>query len=430
MTKKTDWPKVVQVEGGWRLDSLRGLAKRRRVTVSSKAEADKLAADWRAERDTAGSDLFLTTKQRADALTALKLFEAKQVTGHSLTDAVTYFLARKFPHGGDITCSTAVTLFVSEKEAETITKDGVEVPRFSAPYLSSLHRFERFGDAFADTKLSHLTGKQVMMWFKERGLNDVSQRKYYDYFRMFFNWCKHRGYLHTDPLQDVNAPHVVQKDPTILTIEQCANLLKSAWDSFDGHLFPYVVLNLFCGIRPKELTRLRWSHMKNDAIRLDASITKTNDVRNVPIPTNALLMLDYWRERSKVDIYASTELINGDWSNDKLRREFKRVYRRAGLKAWPKDAGRHTFASYYLSAVEGNVGKLQARLGHATHKMSLRHYINLNVSHWTEYFTLFEPATSASLLTSKLDTCKLDTFAGPHPYEPNQAREILGLTQV
>jgi integrase len=243
---------------------------------------------------------------------------------------------------------------------------------------------------------------------------------------MLMGYAVANRHLVIDPLATVKAPHVERKDPKILTIEQVRSLLEVAWSKWDGECFTYVVLGCFCGIRPHETTKLRWSDIKdaNSVVRLSASIAKTREVRAVKIPENARMMLLDWIDR-KFANYGEPGDTNPEspvvpCHPNHLRKRFHQVFRNAGIEIWPKDAMRHTFASFYHQATDGDMNALMSRLGHSRPITSLRHYVNLTDEHWLDYFTL---------TVKKHQQDVIDNLAGKNdhkdPSEPSDRRGTL-----
>ena len=76
---------------------------------------------------------------------------------------------------------------------------------------------------------------------------------------MLTGFAVKHGYLVLDPLGKIAAPHHVEADPTILTMEQCKTLLDVAENKWGGECFtlrlPRTDLR---GIRPHELTKPTW----------------------------------------------------------------------------------------------------------------------------------------------------------------------------
>jgi integrase len=388
------------------------MATRQRHIVETVAARDALVKRLREELEDGGSNHTFTQAQRNDASHAYDLLAKEGVTD-SLTEAVTYMLRHKYPAGGQMTLGKLVDEFVGKKRLATrkISKEDTQ-PKYTPVYLRSLHRFEQLAETLGQRWLHDIKPVEIEDWLYSRPLGEYSLLQYYNYLKMLFRYATKREYMHRDIMFQVRRPDPKKFDPVILTIEEAGALLKSAWEELEGVCFTYVVIGLFCGVRPHELCRLRWEDLREGGtvIRLPASKSKTNDMRVIPLPLNARLLLRAWIDKTykeSVDVAEPTptdKIVPLEY--DKLRREFYRIYRRAGIKRWPKDAMRHSFATYYYQATQSMIS-LQLRMGHSTPKTSLKHYLNLTDQPWERYFTLGTEGVRKPL-EEVLEACKIE----------------------
>lgn len=122
--------------------------------------------------------------------------------------------------------------------------------------------------------------------------------------------------------------------PEIFTLAECARLLVAARDFKGGKFLRYVVLGLFCGLRPGEIRRAQSINLDDGEIHLDSDETKTNNPRTVSLDPVAVAWLKALPSHS-VDPLGSRL----DW--DKLRKKAK-------LTRWPNDVLRHTAISHFF----------------------------------------------------------------------------------
>jgi integrase len=365
---------------------------RRRQICENEDAAKKLQADWQEEYKRGGSDHSLSPAQRHDALQALSLMEKKHVNA-SLSDAVQYFLKHRYPGGGDITVLELVDHFVSHKQAAQRTDPvtGEKAHRYSSPYLNSLHKLDQLGEAMTKVRLSNLKPADIEAYLDKMRLNDVSRYHYFQYFKMLFNYGVKHEFLERNPMAKMQSPLLTRRDPRILTVDQADSLLDAAYRDHDGATLVYIVLGLFGGIRPHEIMKLKWSDFRDEgwSVRLRAETAKTRDVRVANLPVNATHMISDFRRayRQKHGSEPDPESPVVPMTQNLLRKRFRQAYRLAGLKEWPHDAARHTFASFYYKATK-SMPLLMEQLGHATPVTSLRHYVNLTDESWISYFTL------------------------------------------
>ena len=398
--------KIKDIGGGvWLVDSQRKLVPRKRARVNSKEEAQALLKEWLHEARMGGSVGFLDITVRSHAQRALVLLKQVDAT-ENLAEAVDWFVKRKYPEGGARTVEQLVEEFIASKEEQKIRgKDGEEKPRYSEFYLRSLHRFRQFSKVYGTMKVYSIRPGHVKDWLAGLDLNDFSKKQYYQYLGMLWGYAHEKKYIADNPMLGVVSPHVITKDPVILSMSDAKNFLECSWDEFDQVYYPFLVLGLFCGIRPHEIVRLKWQDIKpNHMVRISADIAKTGSVRNVHIPLNAQMMLAGFRQFHQ-DIKPTDPLMNVGYH--RYRYDFRRLRKRAGIKSWTPDSLRHTFASYYYSATT-DMPKLIERMGHATPKMALKHYINLAGENWLDYFTLLPDVNLKEELNTLLEnTCKV-----------------------
>jgi integrase len=174
----------------------------------------------------------------------------------------------------------------------------------------------------------------------------------------------------------------------ILSVSECARLLVRvmrpakrgyfAGEDFSP-LLPYVVLGLFCGIRPEELQRMSWDEVdleERTAIVMGRS-SKTRQRRVVDISENAVKWLKLAPEDKRA----------GKIAPPNFRRKWIRLRRSTGflvklkeekaapehLRPWPHDAMRHTYATMHY-AYHRNEMLLQTQMGHSSGAMLFQHY--------------------------------------------------------
>jgi integrase len=129
---------------------------------------------------------------------------------------------------------------------------------------------------------------------------------------------------------------------------------------------PFVAVGLFAGLRTREIAVLDWKDidLAEKTITVHAAKTKTRARRIVEIADN----LAAWLRP-----YA---LAGGPIAPDQYRQKFKDTRRAAGIDPWPRNAMRHSAASYHLAA-HRNESLTQAMLGHESGKMLIQAYREL-----------------------------------------------------
>lgn len=183
------------------------------------------------------------------------------------------------------------------------------------------------------------------------------------------------GTLKDNPCSRVSTPKVKNDDEvTIYTIKELQALFTACKDYDDGKdkncsgcAVPFAFL-AFAGIRPAELTRLRWDdvNLTNKFIRISGSIAKAGKTRNVRINPTLIGWIKTISENNRIG-----KIIPGRWLQKATR-----VRKEAGLDGRElQDALRHSYGSYKL-AVEEDMNLLKADMGHQHWEVFFNHYHN------------------------------------------------------
>lgn len=183
--------------------------------------------------------------------------------------------------------------------------------------------------------------------------------------KTFFSFCLKQKWVTSNPCESVEPITYDAKRPGILTLGQVSAIFAKCRQLEPG-LLPWVVLGIFCGVRPEEIRQLTWSHVVLDRLLLDIppEIDKNRRGRFVALQPNAVAWLK----------------LGGDLPPKNWRRRWIRVREKAGFvldkkggdgAIWPHDAMRHTFCSY--SCPEFGAAKTAEWHGDSERTM-LQHY--------------------------------------------------------
>jgi integrase len=145
-----------------------------------------------------------------------------------------------------------------------------------------------------------------------------------------------QGYCGSNPanLEKRNGRRTAdEREPEVLSLASVRKLLEAAQGYREGKLVPYVVLGLFCAIRPTELARLSWKEIDLEAktVTIGAKMAKMRARRIVEVSDNAVTWL-------------ALPIKGPNW-----RKDFTEVRTLAGIKHWTQDVLRHTGISHHLS---------------------------------------------------------------------------------
>ena len=233
--------------------------------------------------------------------------------------------------------------FLGEKAKEGCREDTIKNLRSRIGMLS------RF---FSDTPIRRIRRKALNRVLQRKGISHTTAENDRRAYSSFFSWCMDQEppLCAENPARRRRRCRNVkdQEDPPTLTNDQALRLLVAAASFKEGKLVPYLVLCMFCGLRPSEAARVPRANIELDRriIILNGKCTKTRSRRTVEIPLVAIKWL-------RIYLKPDTVIRSPNW-----RKDFAQVRRMAGfaltkdVKAigrWPQNVLRHTAISHRLS---------------------------------------------------------------------------------
>jgi len=252
--------------------------------------------------------------------------------GKTIRDAVNYYL----PHL--LRSSKARPIEKVIEEAEVSKKaDGLKKPTLT----EFGHRAGHFAKAFPGREVGTFTQEEIEQWLRSTFENPVTRNNTRKTVVNLFNFAVSRKYIATNPASGIKKAREDRSEIGILTPGQVSALLTNA----APEILPYFAMAVFAGIRPEELAPplkgdagVEWSDVKwaQGIIRVRAEVSKVGKARNVKIEP----ALEKW--------LAPYRLAKGRIAPPKWREHFRNARTAAGIKEWPTDCLRHSFASYWL----------------------------------------------------------------------------------
>lgn len=285
-------------------------------------------------------------------LTTLQVAEAKQAfellpKDCSMIEAVNFFTANK-----NIVRLTVNQAYRSwEKENSDQWKDKTKQSK-----QTNLKDFLR---ACGNRNVSSISGSELTSFFLTISRSAQTKNNRYRELRAFFNFCKRKKYVLSNPMDEHIAPQVTKTTrPKVLSVDQAKQLFQVACESKFEALLPFITLSLFCGIRPSEIHGgLLGKSPKNfpqiktliwDDIFLNPEvghpyinlpfIGKMSSGRRIEIPPNAVETLKYCKGK-QIDIFPAK---NSSRLYSNLRKE---VSLQGEKSEWVPDIMRHTAIS-------------------------------------------------------------------------------------
>jgi site-specific recombinase XerD len=183
---------------------------------------------------------------------------------------------------------------------------------------------------------------------------------------VLFGYAVRRGYMEKNPISSMEPVSVDRNPPRVLKPVEVRRMLRFTRRKMNWRL-PHIVLGLYAGIRPMELTRLHWSDINLDRgyVTVGAAASKIRRRRVVHLDPKAIAWLKACR---------STEHRRNKPIGSMSKRWKRLLLRHCGI-VWGPDLLRHSAASYLL-AKHGDVGKVARMLGNSADVL-LNHYIDL-----------------------------------------------------
>jgi integrase len=246
----------------------------------------------------------------------------------------------------------------------------------SAVYLSDMRiKLGRFKDVFGKRPVATVTPREVEDWLHSLGVAPGSVNSYRRILVVAFNDAKRHGFTDTNPAEKVDQSKEVEGEVGTVTPNEANALLTGA----DEAILPALAIGLFTGLRAAELERLDWEEVRLDIghVQVKASKAKSAKNRLVPMSDNLKAWLQpnakgsgpVWPKGGR-KLMEEAHLAAGFGSPSavaKAKEEGKT------LKEWPRNALRHSYATYHL-AHHQNAAELALHMGHTSTALIFAHY--------------------------------------------------------
>ena len=378
--KRPKWPRVTRRKnaGGtisFCVDIGRLAGRRVRKFFKTRLEADTYAEQQRTAKVNQGVAAFsIDDKLRIEAIESRRLLLPY---GVSLIEAAKYYIKHAKPKGGEKTMFELVAEVLDVK---------AKAGRRPATLNDYKFVFNRFNRSYGQRRVHEVHRDDVEDWLDANTKSLATRSIYLRYLSTLFSYALKRNYCSANPLEGVERPQVSLKPPGIFTVEQATSLLRVVVEKPELELIPYFALGLFAGLRPTEVTRLDWTHVRFDqgVILVNADASKTSQKRFVDISENL---------RAWLTPLAKTE---GPLIPRGLTVRVREAYRATGkfehgkIENWPQDGLRHSFASYQL-AKHQNAPQTSLQMGHTSPHMLFNHYRNLVLAAEAERYWKITP---------------------------------------
>jgi integrase len=370
--ERTMWQVNLESTSVKRDDGSIGRVRPRR-TFANVEEAREFANLTRIERKNRGTlSVSMPDALRVAALTAAEILSPFGSEASLLVDAAREYAAHRELSRTSETVQNAVASLLKNKKNDRVR------PRYLEDLRSRLGRFAR---DFSERKVCDVTPGQIDSWLHDLGQAPISRNTHHLRLHTLFEYCRTRGWLTTNPLDDVPRARVNQEAPIgILTVDQTARLLENA-----SHLtLPFWLFSIFCGLRSAEARRLEWKdiHWEERLLEVPSLKSKTASRRFVALRPNILQWLEPYRDSC------------GPVCPPSLYERLVADRQAAGILQWPPNGGRHSFASYHLAHFR-DPRELALEMGHTRSEVTFRHYRELVKPAQADRFWRIVPVVAA-----------------------------------
>ena len=326
--------------------------KRRTKNFKKKREAEMWARDKQTQIAKSGTEQADITKEERLAVMQFRT-EAGEIDGFdgSLADAVSHYLEHIKLTLKPYTCLEVTGLLIDRMDMLELSKRHID---------STKSRLKHFNAEYGDRKARDITKPIIEDYLKHLNLAHVTVVNARLTLSALFAHAVREGAASTNPVTEVELAKVKTKKPGILMPSEVALLLSKA----DDRVVPAIVLSFFAGLRRSEIEGLKWQNIdfKDNEINVPEEIAKNNKERWVDISDNLRAWLLEYRQQEGHVV-----------QSPQIHRTGIEKAREAGKIKWKKNAGRHSFATFYL-AKHRHGGETAIQLGHPNPTMLERHY--------------------------------------------------------
>jgi integrase len=325
----------------------------RRKFFETKDQAKSFVSFKNAERQTHGTEhaefpatLRIMAQECADSL---------KPYGKTIRDATSHYLAHLKAAEKSCTAEQLVKELLKAKKADGVGERQLDTLR---------SRLSVFADEFDGKLVATISTREIDDWLRSLDVGPRTRNHYRAATLLAFNFARRAGYAVENPAEGAAKAKVLGAPPGILTVEQTSALVVNA----EPEILPYIAIGLFAGLRRAELERLDWSEVdfESNLIEITAQKAKTAARRFVTLQPNLRAWLLPLRQL-KGNVTPSPE---------RFRQLFPHARTAAGIRDWPDNALRHSFASYHLAHFK-NAASTALELGHHDSRVTFAHYREL-----------------------------------------------------
>lgn len=317
--------------------------KQQRPTFKTRAEAE----GWLAANALLAAQLSLplSALEMADAREALNLLPA----GVTLAEAARAWNDARGRAVKPALVSDALEQVILEKSSLERRQ------RTQTGYREHIGKFLKDVGGRETLHVHEVTGEMIKGWLQDCGYRGNTWNGYRRTLRAFFAWAQGEGMIHVNPVEGVPKATARRQTPECMRVARVAAFLART-AAMDPQLVAYFATGFFSGARTAELDRFDTACWQEDCIHIGPGQAKTGQQRYITIQPNL---------RAWLDAYPAPP--DGRLRTVNHRRRYRLILEALEEEDpgfhWPRNAMRHSFASYHLAKFR-NAAITAHELGH------------------------------------------------------------------
>lgn len=272
-------------------------------------------------------------------------------------------------------------------------------------YLGDFRRYPLRFPKIAEKLVARITTSEIEKLLAP--LPPVARNSTRDRLSIVFNFAIKRGWAVENPVAKTEKSITPPPPKTTLSAKQIRRLFVKAI-RIRPELVPMLAIEFFAGVRPAEATRILWADLDFDegmgVLTVPAPSVKSRielqAARHIELHPTCRAWIDWARANVKPEQKTPAQKESKRKTKEQeakqqeaerkkaelkkhicphpemtLRRYLRQIRDAAGIKPWPQDCARHTYASASLAAKWRDVGGLLEDLGHTSTRMLKKHYL-------------------------------------------------------
>lgn len=250
--------------------------------------------------------------------------------------------------------------------------------RTERDYKQAIHRISERYPEFFRRRARAVTNDHIQEILDTVFPTSQQRRKGRSILHSIFSYAEKRRWVSFNPVTATPIPHVREKEIIPLTLKEIRELVAAARECESGTCLVPLGLMLFGGIRPREVSRLRWGDidLEENVVRILPYNSKTGGARHVTIHKPLRALLSEHRSKIRSKAFAQELIVPRNFDKRWLSVRRSAGWNIGGI-TWQQDVLRHTFASYHAKFFK-NFHLLQQEMGHANSNLLRTRYLSMS----------------------------------------------------